>query len=58
MWSLLTLFANQGVLTSGRFTSASFFEKLILIAIILAAGQIDAFSVKIKFANELASRYR
>ena len=48
----------KDVLTLGRLTFASFFEKLILIAFILAAGQSDAFFVKIKFANELASRYR
>ena len=43
----------KDVLTLGRFTFASFFEKLILIAFILAAGQIDAFFVKIKFAKTL-----
>ena len=58
MWSSLALFANQGRFDFGTFTFASFFEKLILIAFIWAAGQIDAFFVKIKFVNMLASRYR
>ena len=46
-----------GTLCQSRtFYFANFFEKLILIACISAAGQIDAFFVK--FANELASCYR
>ena len=44
-------FAIKDVLTLGRLTFASYFEKLILIAFI-ATGQIGAFFVK--FANELA----
>ena len=58
MWSSLALFANQGRFDFGTFNFGSFFEKLILIAFIKAAGQIDAFFVEIKFANELDSRYR
>ena len=58
MWSSLALFANQGRFYFGTFHFRQLFWKANTYCVILAAGQIDAFFVKIKFVNKLASRYR
>ena len=59
MWSSFLLFANQGRFDIGTFYVRQLFWKANTYCVYISGkANIDDFFVKIKFANELASRYR